>query len=156
VRTLTASASILGLLVLTCPVIAPAAEVMPTAPAVAVGPGAQFTFSVPVQLRAIHPDANSLAVHCSVGRRIAGDWIGTGRQMASLDGGGNFMGTVTVKLNVNPGRDPSEADVYRCGLYLIGRAESAPCPPDATRCAAAWLQAKPGTPFRHVVEGNVP
>lgn len=154
------AASILGLPILIWSGVAAVADVAPSAsasaPALSVGSTAQFTFNVPVQLRAIHQDNNAFSVHCSVGRRGTSDWFGSGRQMGSLDAGGSFTGSVTVKLNVNPGRDPAEAQVYRCGLYLIGRAESAPCPPDTTRCAAVGLQAKPGTPFRHVVEGSIP
>jgi hypothetical protein len=152
-------ASILGLQVLIGAATA-SADVAPAptapAPALSVGSTAQFTFNVPVQLHAIHQDNNAFSVHCSVGRRGVADWFGSGRQMGSLDGNGNFAGTVTVKLNVNPSRDPAEAQVYRCGLYLIGRAESAPCLPDATHCAAVGLRAKPGTQFRHVVEGSIP
>jgi hypothetical protein len=151
-----ARSSILGLIFTASANVAPAAEMMPTAPAVSVGPSAQFTFNVPVQLHSIREENNALAVHCSVGRRAAGDWIGAGRQTAPLDAGGNFMGTVTVKVNVDRGRDPTEADVYRCGLYLIGRAESTPCPPEAASCVAAWLRAKSGTPFRSFVEGSIP
>lgn len=154
-------ASIIGLPLLILSGVTAVADVAPTgapapAPVLSVGSAAQFTFNVPVQLQAIHQDNNAFSVHCSVGRRGTADWFGSGRQMMPLGPNGNYSGTVTVKLNVNRGRDPAEAEVYRCGLYLIGRAESAPCPPDTTRCVAVGLQAKPGTPFRHVVEGNIP
>lgn len=145
-----------GLLALIISAASLAADVQPALPAVQAGPGAQFTFNVPVQLQALHQDNRSFIVTCSVGRRSPGDWIGMGREMLSLGSGGTFSGNVTVRVNVYSGRDPSEANVYRCGLQLVSRAANVPCPPAATTCSDASLRSKPGTPFRSLVEGSIP
>src|SRR3989344_5673402 len=91
--------SLAGLLALIISAASTAADVQPAAlPAVQAGPGAQFTFNVPVPLQALHQDIRSFMVTCMVGRRSPGDWLGQTQEIRPLDAGGNFSGNITVKV----------------------------------------------------------
>lgn len=96
---------------------------------------ADFTFNVPVEVQNLHQSVIGISVSCVaspaeydiVSNSYFTGYTPLGAQ-SNLVGfstteimpvpDGNYSGTVTVAFGTNPGRQPSDADFYLCGLNL--------------------------------------
>lgn len=92
---------------------------------------ADFTFNVPLDLKAMHPSIRSAGVTCQTfkapGSYVEANVIARGQRagddaILTLDANGNFRGTVQVKARTLPGKSPSAATYYECDLVIDGAA----------------------------------
>ena len=79
--------------------------------------GADYTFTIPVELSTLPPEVNRFHVACWV---YAPSWNTIGRQMTNLPSGGNFHGNISVEVNAGPGRNPAELTHYECKGSFTG------------------------------------
>jgi hypothetical protein len=110
--------------------------------------GHQFTFTVPVRLSNMHPDARQGMVNCFVTRGTIGatiypmvspQYLGGGATTFVIPPAGNFSGNVVVPVDVRSPKDPAFATHYGCYLTIANaRGEQAhpgdvpSTPPEAT------------------------
>lgn len=86
---------------------------------------ADFTFTVPVDIRSLPPEVTQVGVTCVAARWPAGSTTGAGsRNIATFPyemrrvSGGAYRGEFTVSGNAGPGVDPTQATHFDCELQL--------------------------------------
>lgn len=86
---------------------------------------ADFTITVPVDIRALPPEVTEVGVTCVAARWPSGSTTSAGsRTIASFPhemrrvSGGAYRGEFTVSGNAGPGVDPAQATHFDCELQL--------------------------------------
>ncbi len=119
---------------------------------------AQFTFTVPISLRELHPDVELARVTCSVKTR-SNAVIGHGRSRP-IRVHGSYTGTVTVNVNASRGMDPNDAVKYSCSLALtVKDVGTQPVDVMARRGSpyyTPYAEHQPGTSYTPIVRGTIP
>lgn len=116
---------------------------------------ADFSISVPVELRSLQPAITRVKVSCVVQTTSYFDNnpnlnLGTGASAPQVVTNGEFVGTLTVAVNAYSGKDPAMGKGYRCDLHL--------------EADGKWFIAKtnptypfdPAKPAKTIVTGTIP
>ncbi len=117
-----------------------------------------FTFQVRLEVTNLLPRTRPI-VACSVYQGTV--HIGGASSAPLRVSDGRRSGTVTLKFNAQPGKNPADADRYRCRLNiaklssipLSDRVEGITEP--VFSVGPEWARAKPGTQLVKVLEGPI-
>ena len=117
---------------------------------VAAAQAQEWTFQVPVQLKSIQANVTAVHVFCTVYDKNRQPISGiSAPNQTSLDATGNFNQTLTAKVSVAPGKDPSLGATYECDLVFDGVPGTSGCYPGV----------QPECPIKsgsYKVSGNIP
>jgi hypothetical protein len=119
----------------------------------------QFRFLVRVQVKNLHPYANSVFVHCGLkdvnGNVITTDVAHSPADNGVLDATGSYSGTLAYSIKMFNPADATKAKSYACGLHIQSSYGSHP-PESCPDPMSIFYCLKPGTPSTLKVEGPIP
>lgn len=118
-----------------------------------VGPQPHFTFTVPVRLSNLLPEVTGVLVFCLALNERAQE-IGRGQTDVPFDSAtGSSSQNVIVRVNANPGQDPSAARRYNCHLYVHTPQGGFPAGPNHPGSGG---RPAPGTRVEPFAGGDIP
>ncbi|MFN2383017.1 MAG: hypothetical protein ABR559_02000 [Gemmatimonadota bacterium] len=125
------------------------------------GQDPQFTFTVPVEYVSLMPEVTTVRVACKVfnyhstGMTFFGTGhIGVGSVEVPVSPGQDLVSEVTVTVNVDPDRHPSEVRGYVCAIPNIRNADGQSPMPGSNQYP--WSAKKPGTVLTIETKGTIP
>lgn len=117
---------------------------------------AEMTFNVPIKLKNILPGGNGWMVSCTV-RKANGAIIGKTAYIFFKDDagwgnfqGGNYNGTVELKVKAIEGKSLIDAEKYKCELWHKNQND---VKSPSANAVLLRLRPKPNTPFTKEVTG---
>ncbi len=122
-----------------------------------------FTFNVEVNLSNMHQDVAKFRIHCGASISHSGGMVGEKVLDIDVPANGAINNTFQLAFNANPGKNLTEAKVYRCETRLINR--NSPNSPavayesNSSMCQNpnnAWQCGKLGSPFAMGFSGSFP
>lgn len=108
-----------------------------------------WKFIVPVELKNMHPEAKTFQVFVIV-RNDKNEQMGDSPiAVVNIPAGGNYSGSVEIKIKAYPGKDPFAATSYEAVMF-INDAQPGPNSPQI------WAKPKEGTVFVPTAKGQIP
>lgn len=118
-----------------------------------------FTFDLKLELSNLHRDVAKIRLYCGASISDAGGMIGDGDLEIDVPPDGGINNTVQLTFNASPGKNLSDAKVWRCDAYFFKQGENTQSYPrnstsgECQNSANDFRCAKSGTPFSMIIGG---